>query len=309
MAAKNRFIPLIFISIILCAIVTPAAAATSPAYTITYTISLKDDGSAIWQVDYRAPLVTDEDIAAFNEYADNIDSDYLPQIKELMEHSASQAAAATSRYMEIRNVSGTAVIQTAPTGRYGVILFTFTWEGFARPDTEYVAGDAFAGGMYLPKDATLIIRAPPGYTVKEVIPQPDQDYDGLTWFGVRSFGTGEPHVVFERQPASGIGIAAILVLVTAVIIIGVFLYRRRKVPDVTDEPEDAAPLLSDGEKLSLREQIIQLVRAHGGEMFQSEIVTALGLPKSTVSAALNELHAQGAIVKVKKGRENLIRLR
>jgi uncharacterized membrane protein len=46
----------------------------------------------------------------------------------------------------------------------------------------------------------------------------------------------------------------------------------------------------------------------GGEMYQSDIVKNLGLPKSTVSTALNDLHAKKIILKVKKGRENLIRL-
>jgi len=43
-------------------------------------------------------------------------------------------------------------------------------------------------------------------------------------------------------------------------------------------------------------------------MYQSEMTQRLGMPKSTVSAALAVLHEKKAIIKVKKGRENLIRL-
>ena len=59
---------------------------------------------------------------------------------------------------------------------------------------------------------------------------------------------------------------------------------------------------------ALEERIVQLLKTSGGEQYQSEIVRNLGLPKSTVSATLNDLHKRGIIQKVKKGRENLIRL-
>ena len=52
-----------------------------------------------------------------------------------------------------------------------------------------------------------------------------------------------------------------------------------------------------------------LLGARGGSAYQSEIVAALGLPKSTVSEAINRLHDAGRVEKVRKGRENLIRTR
>ena len=74
------------------------------------------------------------------------------------------------------------------------------------------------------------------------------------------------------------------------------------------EAEDPPVTLSETELLSLEDRIIQLLKTSGGEQYQSEIVKTLGLPKSTVSATLNDLHQRGVILKVKKGRENLIRL-
>jgi uncharacterized membrane protein len=74
------------------------------------------------------------------------------------------------------------------------------------------------------------------------------------------------------------------------------------------EQKEEEALLSDTDMASLEERIVQLLTAHGGELFQSEVVRNLGLPKSTVSSALNELHSRGAIQKVRRGRENLIRL-
>ena len=45
-----------------------------------------------------------------------------------------------------------------------------------------------------------------------------------------------------------------------------------------------------------------------GNSYQSDLVKVLGIPKSTLSSTLNDLHRRQIIIKVKKGRENLIRL-
>ena len=82
-----------------------------------------------------------------------------------MQRSAAQAAAATSRPMEITDFAGDAVIQTTPTGRYGVVYFSFNWKNFAKTVPDLAIGDAFAGGLYLAKDNTLVIRYPSGYSV------------------------------------------------------------------------------------------------------------------------------------------------
>jgi uncharacterized membrane protein len=292
------------------------AAGVPPDSSITYTITIGEDGSGIWHVEYRTPLTSDEDQKAFDAYAKNLSSLFLPQFRDLMQHSASQASVATSRKMEITDFSGDAAIQTSPTGKYGVVFYSFNWKGFAKPGDKLSIGDAFAGGMYLAKDHTLIIRYPAGYTPVLAEPGPDQVRDGLIWYGQRSFGAGEPHMVFERSgfpylPAL-IGSALILIIITGLF----FVLKKRRLEDTNEpvetyehyEPDSAVVLMSDAEMLSLEEKIIQLLKASKGEQYQSDIVKNLGLPKSTVSATLNDLHKRGIIQKIKKGRENLIRL-
>ena len=104
-----------------------------------------------------------------------------------------------------------------------------------------------------------------------------------------------------------IGILGILIVIS-----GLVIYRRkasRAGPDEQpDDPDNPESLLTEADLLSLEERVLQLLRANGGEQFQSEIVKVLGMPKSTVSSTLNDLHQKGIIRKVKKGRENLIRL-
>ena len=57
-----------------------------------------------------------------------------------------------------------------------------------------------------------------------------------------------------------------------------------------------------------RNRILALLREKGGSAYQHGIVEGPALPKSTVSEAVNRLNAAGRIEKVRKGRENLIRL-
>ena len=147
-------------------------AAAVPAYTTTYTITVQEDGSALWQIEYRTLLATDSDLAAFETYTRDLPSVYLPQVQDLMQRSAAQASVAASRPMAISNVTGNAVVQTSPTGRYGVVVYSFTWSAFAEPDGDLAIGDAFAGGLYLARDNTLILRYPTGWTVSRAEPAP-----------------------------------------------------------------------------------------------------------------------------------------
>ena len=287
--------------------VIAGAATVPPDSSITYTIALSEEGTANWHVEYRTLLASEEDLEAFDSYTKNVSSNYLPQFQDLMQRSAAQAAAATSRPMEITDFAGDAVIQTTPTGRYGVVYFSFNWKNFAKTVPDLAIGDAFAGGLYLAKDNTLVIRYPSGYSVSGAEPAPDQVRDGLIWYGQRSFGAGEPRLVFEKTgfpwlPLLLGGLLCVLILGGLYVVLS-----KRRVPEPV-EAEDPPVTLSETELLSLEDRIIQLLKTSGGEQYQSEIVKTLGLPKSTVSATLNDLHQRGVIQKVKKGRENLIRL-
>jgi len=286
----------------------PAAAAL-PDYSIAYTVTVADDGSALWRVEYRTLLPSGTDVTDFEAYTLDIPAVYLPQFRELMERSAAQAAVMTGRHMEITGVTGDAVIQESPTGRYGVVVYTARWDGFTQTGTTMIIGDAFAGGLYLENDNTLIIRYPETYTVTQVEPAPDDSRNGLVWYGQRSFGAGEPRVVLEQQAfpllAAAAGLGFIIVIAVAAF---VFLRRRWRNTETIPEEPPAPALLTETEILSLEDRIVQLLRAHDGEMFQSEIVKMTGLPRSTVSTVLNNLHERGTVIKVKKGRENLIRL-
>ncbi len=288
---------MLYLAVIFLLFVSIAGALPENEYKITYTINVKDDGTAIWNVEYRTTLATKEDFDSFENYTQQIKSVNLPEFTELMQKSASEASAATSRSMAAGDFTGNAAVQSTPTGTYGVIYYSFTWKNFAEADSDINIGDVFVGGLYLSKDDTLIIKYPFGYVISEVTPKPDVIRDGMLWYGLRSFGAGEPKITLSRTSYSWIP-SVVVIFAIAIGVFFIFFTYRRKIRN-----KDAKAEIMD-----LEERIIKLLKESGGSLYQSEIVRRLSLPKSTVSTALNELYNKNMINKIKKGRENLIRL-
>jgi uncharacterized membrane protein len=176
------------------------------------------------------------------------------------------------------------------------------------PDKNLNIGDVFVGGLYLSKDNTLIIQYPSGYTIEKAEPQPDQVRDGMVWYGLRTFKAGEPAVILSRPSSSWM---PPVIAVSAVFIIAAFVYMRKArgknmVIDAATEP--VAETLTEAAMMDVEDRIVKLLNESGGSLYQSEIGKKLDIPRSTVSAALIQLHDKKIIQKVKKGRENLIRL-
>lgn len=314
----NRPFPagmLVIGTLLLLSILPPVQAVSDTGYSTTYTISVAEDGSAYWQIEYRTPLLSEEDLAGFENYSQEINTVYLPELRDLMQRSAAQAALGTSRDMAVTDFTGNSLVQTSPTGRFGVITYTFEWTHFAKVDDGIVVGDAFVGGMYLARDNTLIIRYPEGYTVASVSPVPDRTSDALAWYGLRSFGPGQPSIFLNDSSLPFLPLVGGIVVLAIIVMTAIILYRRKNAAsrpedeDFEADDETGPPVtLSTVDRETLEEKILQLLISHNGEVFQSEIVKVLGLPKSTVSTTLNDLHQRGIIQKVRKGRENLIRL-
>jgi uncharacterized membrane protein len=296
----------IFNICIIFLIFTAIADAAPENYMTTYTIDIKENGNAVWNVEYRTLLTTNEDFNSFDNYTKQLKSVNIPEFMELMQRSASEAASATARDMVARDFTGNTSIQSTPTGKYGIVTFSFTWTKFATLNPLSI-GDVFAGGLYLSKDNTLIIKYPPGFTVQEVTPKPDQSRDELIWYGLRSFEAGEPRILFSK-PALSWGTASIIVAAISVIIVGGFYFIKRQKEDKTDPQLSQNMEITEIEMLDVEERILKLLKEGGGELYQSEIGRQLDLPKSSVSSALNQLNDRKLILKIKKGRENLIRL-
>ncbi len=306
MVSKRTLISLIFLLLI-------STASAANEYQTTYTINVRADGTAVWSVEYRTPLLTQDDLDAFENYTGQLKTKYLREFRELMQNSVSAASNATARKMIVGGFTGEGNIETAPTGNYGVVHYSFTWTGFANLDTDknINIGDVFVGGLYLSKDNTLIIQYPSGYTAEMVIPQPDTVRDGMIWYGLRSFKAGEPTILL-KPPFSWMPYTLAFVIAVAA---GAVILKSRKKGQVMDAPSiekmgttEETHHETGADMIHLEDRIVALMKESGGALYQSDIVKKLDIPKSTVSSALNGLHSKNIVQKIKKGRENLIRL-
>ena len=114
---------------------------------------------------------------------------------------------------------------------------------------------------------------------------------------MRDFGPGEPGIVIQEKIiqysfiwiAPGAVFAAVLILS--------FFYKNRTPKKIVEETK------------SDEERIIEILRAAGGMLYQSEIIEKTGFSKSKTSTLLNSLKKKGRIEKIMKGRRNLIRLK
>jgi len=309
MSLKILYIAIFCLISISISISISIVSAAPDNYKVTYTINIKENGSAIWDVEYRTLLSTKEDFDSFENYSAQINSKYLVEFRELMQRSAQEAAVATARTMVARDFNGETIIQSTPTGKYGVVHYTFTWTNFAKTGQNINVGDVFVGGLYLSNDNTLIIQYPQDYTVEQVMPQPDQIRDGMIWYGLRSFSSGEPQIILAK-PSFTSTIVIISVIIGLFIAGGVFLIMRKKEAEEKTSPEipETNIQIPEIEMLDVEDRIMKILKESGGTLYQSEIGRQLNLPKSTVSSALNELHGKNIIQKIKKGRENLIRV-
>lgn len=156
---------------------------------------------------------------------------------------------------------------------------------------------------------------------------------------LRIFSPGEPSIILEKQkPDTGIiswGTMMVVIpvaLISAIFGFGMALIIKRReskkdnpVYNPVDTEDDAQVEVEDvpgdtgaGEVpheapdnerfMSDEERIIKYLNEAGGQMFQSDLVKRTAFSKSKLSMVLSDLKEKGMIVKIKKGKENLIRL-
>ncbi|WP_426962982.1 helix-turn-helix transcriptional regulator [Haloparvum alkalitolerans] len=70
----------------------------------------------------------------------------------------------------------------------------------------------------------------------------------------------------------------------------------------------AEPSVPDEELLSDEDRVVRLLRENGGRMKQHRIVDETGWSKSKVSVLLSEMEEEGAVSKLRVGRENVVSL-
>lgn len=87
---------------------------------------------------------------------------------------------------------------------------------------------------------------------------------------------------------------------------GAVAWRRRHDGDRLARPSEGRPVTDEPIELTDEERVLRLLDANGGRMRQTAIVETTGWSKSKTSMLLSEMESEGAISKLRVGRENLI---
>ncbi|MFC6786629.1 helix-turn-helix transcriptional regulator [Halobaculum halobium] len=220
------------------------------ADTVVLRAEIQPDGDAQWRIAYRIELSDENTTAAFESLQSDIrenTSAYVARFEGRMATTVAAAENATGREMAASNFSVTAQRNPFPTSTdYGVVAYTFAWEGFAGTQGQrVVAGDSLAG-LYLDSGTVLTIAWPEAYDARTVSPAADERSEtAATWRGERNFGPDQPQVVLA--PASALPIRPVYLAAAAVVLLGivgaVLLRRRGDLPIGTGD--DRGPLAGD----------------------------------------------------------------
>lgn len=301
------------------------------------TIEVHENGTAFWTIEERIPLMTQPELNEWNQFIrDGQGYRYQKVIKELedrMNQSLISAENYSKRTMKIRDVNISYGMLKTTTGTFGIINFRFEWVNFSRVNSSGIfIGDSFTEVMIPSSENVLIIKIPDNYDVVSASPEFDKrDENRLIWDGTmyRSFDTGEPSLVLKPNtdiwPMATnfvlpnaitstwpLNILILLILVLILILISgisVLLLKRKRT--LTTETDDDVSLLDPDlamEYLEDEEMIIQILIKHNGQANQSDIVKETGFSKSKISNVLAKMKEDGHIVKIRKGKRNLIRL-
>jgi hypothetical protein len=335
---------------------SPAQLGGSPVYqqgvdtdSVRLIVSVDGNGSATWTVQYWTRLDDENTTDAFESLRSDIEanpSNFSDRFASRMRSTVRTAENATGREMNASDFEVRAERRTPPD--YGVVAYTFRWDGFAAVDGDTIrVGDAIEG-LFLDDRTRLVVEWPAAYATTDVAPDPDERRDdAVVWRGAEtSFVSGEPSVVLRPVPtvtttASGGGSdggattptpdgdsGSMLPLLGAglLAVVGAVAWRyrdrfgtatsRETTPadgaggdDGEGDADDAAPPPDAREDLlSNEERVLQFVRDQGGRVKQQEIVEAFDWTEARTSQIVRDLRDDGSLEGFRLGRENVLKL-
>lgn len=283
---------------------------------IEMQIDIQDAERATWTIEYRYRLATETDEAAFENLSADIEADeaaYRDNFVARMDQTVQAASEATNREMNIENVSLETETRSLPQ-EYGIVRYQFEWTEFAASDANRIlVGDAISG-LFLEEQASLQITWSDRYELDAVSPEPDEERDDrVRWRGPIEFSSDEPRLELSDVRDAGMPISPPILLGgviagTALIGVGVWLYRDRQVAEPVEEEVSTAPPQEPMELLSNEEQVLRVLEERGGRVKQQEVVQALGWTDAKTSQVVSGLRDSDDIESFRLGRENVLRL-
>jgi len=168
---------------------------------IRLVVTVRPDGDAAWQVEYRTNLDDRNTTEAFESLAEDIEAtpgEYTTRFADRIRTTVRSAENATGREMSVQDVTVSA--RTDSLNGQGVITYTYEWTNFATVDGDRVVVGDSVEGFFLNDRTSLTVQWPEGYGLVEVDPDPaDRSGRSLTWRGTETeFGPDQPRVVVRE---------------------------------------------------------------------------------------------------------------
>jgi len=306
------------ITLILCAVfcvmaIVLVAVPRTQAYTLqtTYTVRIREDGTASWVIEQSAYLETDADQANFEQLISRAML-YIDQFTSNVSTIIDQAHARTGRFMLAENITVGGNETESGVGAYGFLDYSFDWTNFAAVEnTNITIGDVFSNESFIFGDGGLSILLPTGYSVKSCSPPPNYESNGLLeWNSVSDLQDGQPTIMLTAiegtsfLPVSPVLFGVVLALAGAVLASVLVLRVRKKKNGSMPEPFPAEA----SKEMGATERIIELLKKEGGQTLQSKITDQLKFSKAKTSRILGDMESKGFIKRHKSGRDKVVSL-
>ena len=266
-------------------------------------IKIYDDGNALWTLETRFELKTQEDVNFFNDYVSILEEDrdiIIQGKKDSLQEIVNTVAYSSGRDMNIDNISLDYQVVDSINIKYGLVRFKFLWKNFGLKDkNSIIIGDAFNKGSYIKEGEVLLIEYPEDYTIYSINPEPTEKRDrSLFWYGPKIFMENEPNIFLKKSSIFNSSIIIIFgfIVLFSIIILTIYLITNKK-------KKNLPILMSDVDKIK------NILKSSGGKCFQNDVVAQSGLSKSKVSQIISEMEKNGEIDKQKYGKNNLIILK
>jgi len=276
------------------------------------SIQIHTNGSATYIYRRIFILVTEDDVALFEQYLSGFDREReLLEFSNITHFMVDLASSSTNRTMSARNFNVSAYILQTITGLRGIIEKEFFWISFASvKNGEIHVGDVFEVGLVLLENDELDIFYPKGYTIVEIDPAPTyikETESLLIWIGPKKFEVNTPAIKMRKTNSFfyylqtyGLVISMLALGASLLIIFYRFRTANRKKEKIEQIPSVTFEIESEIDK------IIKILKENGGFSRQSTLVEKLGLSKSKVSETLSDMERKGLIRRQKKGREKIV---
>lgn len=296
-------------------------------------IAIEPDGSAKWTIELWVQLDDTETTEAFESLEEDIDEDptaHTQEFEDRIETTVDGASNATGREMSANDFHVETDRQSFAR-EYGILSYSFRWDGFAAVDGERLhIGDAIEG-INANDGTRLLIEWPAEHDLESVSPDPDEKRErAVIWHGNETeFISGEPNLVLSSRDdglSSTIGAASAGVVgIAGIVAIGVgWWYRTRRggsgqvtnggpptdtIETTGDAPSsDSDPSTPPPSLMSNEEQVLTLLEESGERMRQQEIVEALDWTDAKTSKVVSGLREDGKLESFRLGRENVLSL-